>query len=280
MSKNKRFLFLVGLLITSHIYSQSVDSTNSLVQVKAGLSYTSNQSYAGRTDSAKLPVIAPSVSVSAKGFYLKTSGYLNLSKNNSGFDGVSLEPGYEFSKGKWNGSIAYIKNLISDSSNLIIAPIKSSIEFYLENENKIIIPSVGAEYAFSDEGNDFIIYAGLAKLFTLTPEDKEPAVTLEPSLSVSGGTQNFYYSFVKNYAGNSRNRQKRNIAIPQTAKKQSDQFAALDAEFELPVTLSEGKLEWKTTPAFVSAVNLVDGSVETSQSKSYLYISTELVYSF
>lgn len=280
MPKNTRLLLLATLLSTSHIYSQSVDSTTSLVQLKAGISYTSNQTYAGRTDSAKLPVIIPSVSVSAKGFYLKTSGYLNLSKNNTGFDGVSLEPGYEFSKGKWNGSIAYVKNFISDSSNLIIAPIKSSMEFYLENENKIIIPSVGAEYAFSDEGNDFIIYAGLAKLFTLTHQDKEPSLTLEPSLSVSGGTQNFYYSFVKNYAGNSRSKQKRNIPVPQTAKKQSDQFAALDAELELPVTLSEGKLEWKTTPAFVSAVNLVDGSVGTSQSKSYLYISTELVYSF
>jgi len=280
MSKRILLLLLGALVTTSQVHSQSADSANSVLQLKAGLSYTSNQTYAGRTDSAKLPVIVPSVNLSAKGFYLKGSGYVNLSKNNTGFDGVSIEPGYEFSKGKWNGSVAFVKNFISDSSNLIIAPIKSSIEFYLENENKVIIPSVGAEYAFTDEGNDFIIYAGLAKLFTLTHQDKEPSLTLEPSLSVSGGTQNFYYSFVKNYAGNGRNKEKRNIPVSQTAKGKSDQFAALDAEFELPVTLSEGKLEWKTTPAFVSAVNLVDGSVETSQSKSYLYISTELVYSF
>src|SRR5689334_19217985 len=278
MSNNPRACLFVPLLITTHVNSQSVDTTSSLFQVKAGISYISNQTYAGRTDSAKLPVVIPSVSLSAKGFYVKTSGYLNLSKNNNGFDGVSIEPGYEFSKGKWNGSIAYVKNFISDSSNLIIAPIKSSIEFYLENENKFIIPSIGAEYAFSDEGNDFIIYAGLAKLITLTHEDKEPSVSLEPSLSVSGGTQNFYYSFLKNYAGNGK-KGKRNLPIAQTAKKKSDQFAALDAEFELPLTLTEGKLEWKTTPAFVSAVNLVDSSIETPQSKSYLYISTELVYS-
>jgi len=280
MSKKIQLLLLVALIIASSVYSQSGDSTNSTEHVKAGIQYISNQTYAGRTDSARLPVVVPFVKLSAKGFYLKTSGYLNLSKSNSGFDGVSVEPGYQFSKGKWNGSIDFVKNFISDSSNLIIAPIKSSLEFYLENENKIITPSIGAEYAFSTEGNDLIIYAGLSKAFTITHQDKEPSVSLEPSISLSGGTQNFYYSFLKNNAGNSRKKEKRNITVTQITKKRSDQFAALDAEFEMPVTLTEGKLEWKTTPTFVSALNLIDGSFETPQSKSYVYISTELVYSF
>jgi hypothetical protein len=95
----------------------------------------------------RLPVIVPSVNFETRlGFYIKASGYVTLSKHHTGFDGVSIEPGYEFSKGYWNGSISFIKNFISDSSNLIIAPMKASFEFYLENENKIITRRVSRIY--------------------------------------------------------------------------------------------------------------------------------------
>jgi hypothetical protein len=55
-----------------------------------------------------------------------------------------------------------LKILISDSSNLIIAPVKTSLEFYSGNENKIITLCIGSEYLFSKEGNDFIVYGGLS----------------------------------------------------------------------------------------------------------------------
>jgi len=284
MSK-KMLIVIIALLTAYHLYSQSGDSTDKQEKshLKVGIEYTSNQTYAGRTDSLRLPVITPSVDfVTHSGFYVKASGYLNLSKNNQGFDGIGIEPGYEFSKGSWNGSVAFIKNFISDSSNLIIAPVKSSIEFYLDNENKIITPSVGAEYLFSSEGNDFIIYAGLSKSLSLTHADKEPSVILEPSVSVSGGTQNFYYSFLKAYAGNSRIKSKRGtVPLTQTTKQKSKQFAPLDNEFEMPITISKGKFEWKTTPALESPFNLInEGSTGTQAAKSYVYVKTELVFTF
>jgi hypothetical protein len=286
----KRILLIAATLAkVGHTYSQSTDSSNdNKNHIIAGVQYISNQSYLGRTDSLRLPVIVPSVNFETRaGFYIKASGYVNLSRNNQGFDGISIEPGYEFSKGNWNGSISFIKNFISDSSNLIIAPMKASFEFYLENENKIITPSVGAEYIFSNEGNDFIFYAGLAKLITLAKDEKGFSATLEPSVSAGGGTQSFYYSYLKHYAQNGHSKSKgtgqNNNSVPpdQTLKEESQQFGLLTAGFELPISLTKGKLEWKTTPALESPLNLVNEGAEGAQKeKPYWYISSELVYTF
>jgi hypothetical protein len=285
--KKKLFLLFFMLVAVRVIYAQT-DSTDvrDKNHIQAGIGYTSNQTYAGRSDSLRLPVIIPSVNFKTHfGFYIKASGYLNLSKNNKGFDGISIEPGYEFSKHNWDGSIALIKNFISDSSNLIIAPVKTSIEFYLGNENKIITPFMGSEYLFSKEGNDFIAYGGLSKSLTLTKEDKEPSVTLEPSFSLSAGSQNFYYSFLKTFAANShasgRGRSGNNSSVTQTTAEQSKQFTLLSAAFEMPITFTKSKFEWKTTPAWESPLNLVDnGGAGAQKAKSYLYISTGMLFTF
>jgi hypothetical protein len=288
---SNRIIFLaLALGSLCNAYSQSSDSTDEDKKnhFKTGIQYISNQSYAGRTDSLKLPVIIPYASFETHiGFYVKTSGYCNLSTNKKSFDGISIEPGYEFSKNNWNGSISVIKNFISDSSNLIIAPVKASLEFYLENDNKIVTPSVGAEYIFSDEGNDFIFYAGLAKVMNLTSDDKKLSATLEPAISVSGGTQNFYYSFLKNYANNGHGKSRKNSqsnnssSVTEGTKEQSEQFAILSTGLELPIDLTRGKFEWKTTPALESPLNLANEGAEGAQKeKPFFYVSSELVYTF
>jgi len=265
--------------------SDTAEKKNSF---KAGVQYISNQTYLGRTDSLQLPVITPSVNFTIHGgFYIKASGYFNLSKNHKGFDGVSIEPGWEFSKNNLSGSISVDKNFISDSSNLIIAPVKASAEFYLGYETKIVTPFIGSGYLFSKEGNDYFVYGGISRSVTLTKADKEPSVSIEPSFSLSGGTQQFYYSFLKTYAANGRGKGRgRNsgsgsVPVTQTIEEQSKKFALLSAAFEMPITFTENKIEFKIDPAWESPLNLVDNNgAGAQQSKSYFYITVELNYSF
>jgi hypothetical protein len=279
----KKLLILASMFIgVANAYSQSADSTaDKKISFKAGTQFISNQSYLGRTDSMKLPVLIPYVNFETRcGFYVKTSGYINLSGGKTTFDGVSVEPGYEFSKNNWDGSISFTKNFISSNSNLIIAPVKSAIDFYLEKTYKIVTPSIGAEYLFTGEGNDFIFYTGLSKEITIAKYKKDPLVTINPSVNVNGGTQNFYYSFLKNYSGNGHARKsggsKKNNTVPQTTANESQHFQLLSTSFELPVSLTRGKFEWKTTPALELPFNLAG----TDKAKSYFYISSELIYSF
>lgn len=279
-------LLLLFMISTNLVNAQVGDSTDKKkIQLSAGLQFISNQTYAGRTDSLKLPVIIPSFTVkSSSGFFAKMNGYINMSGNNQNFDGISIEPGYEFSKGQWNASFSILKNFINDSSNLIIAPIKTALEFYAGNRNKIINPNLGAEYLFSPEGNDFIVYGGLSKNFLLTAKDKEPAVNIEPSFSLTGGTQTFFYSFIKTYAVNGkkgRGRRNNPPPISQTVATESRKFTLLGVGAEIPVSISAGKFEGKITPAWESPVNLVNsGGAGTQQAKSYVYFTIGLTYNF
>ena len=284
---NKKIILLpLFIFISVLIYSQTESNTQKeKVKFKTGIEFLSNQTYAGRTDSLKLPVLIPSVSLyTPGGFYTKLKGYYNLSSGNSGFDGVSIEPGYEISKEHWDVSFSLIKNFISDSSNLLIAPIKTSLEFYAGNRNPVINPYLGAEYLFTKEGNDFIMYGGLSKNIVLSKKDKEPEVSLEPSFSLTGGTQTFYYSFVKNYAGNGKSKGRGRggnppVVISQTVETESRKFTLLAAEVEFPLSISSGKFECKIVPTWVSPINLVDkGAAGTQQAKSYVYLDIELLF--
>jgi hypothetical protein len=284
-------LLLFSLLISClYSYSQTDSSVQKKVQVKAGLQFISNQTYAGRTDSLKLPVLIPEFNFEfQKGFFINTKGYLNLSGGKTTFDGVSIEPGYEFSKKKWNGSLSVIKNFISDSSNLIIAPVNASLEFYLNKETKIVTPYIGSEYVFSAEGNDFIVYGGLSKNISFSKEEAKTTVDVEPSFGLTAGSQNFYYSFLKSFSSNGQSRGKgkgrgngnsTSTTVTQTAQQQSNQFTLLSTSYELPITVTAHKLKWVTTPTLEMPINLVKTGSGGQGSSSIFYVTTELLFSF
>lgn len=286
-------LLTAWLFFSLHAFCQTDSDDQQKTQAQAGVQFISNQTYAGRTDSLKLPVLIPEFNLNfPKGFFINTKGYINLSGGKTTFDGVSIEPGYALSKKNWNGSLSVIKNFISDSSNLIIAPVNASLEFYLNKETKIITPFVGWEYVFSSEGNDFIAYGGLSKLISFTKEDQKLSVQEEPAVSLTTGTQNFYYSFLKSFSSNGngaarsagRGRGRGNsggsgTGVTQTVQALSKNFSLLSYTVELPLTLSTSTFKWVTTPTLELPVNVVGGSGK-QKSSSLFYISTELLFTF
>ena len=276
------------------VYSQSNEEEKQKTQAQAGVQFISNQTYAGRTDSLKLPVLIPEFNLNfPKGFFVNTKAYLNLSGGKTTFDGVSIEPGYALSKNNWNGSLSVIKNFISDSSNLIIAPVNASIEFYLNKETKFITPYIGWEYVFSSEGNDFIAYGGVSRLISFTKEDKKVSVQEEPAISLTAGSQNFYYSFLKSFSSNGNGASRSagrgrgrgssggtgTTTVTQTVETQSKNFSLLSYAVELPLTVSSSKIKWVTTPTLEVPVNVVSGS-GAQKSASLFYLTTEILFTF
>ena len=291
----KKILVLLSfLLAATYSFSQTDSTEKEKTQISTGLQFISNQTYAGRTDSLKLPVLIPELNLEfSKGFFVNTKGYLNLSGGKTSFDGVSIEPGYEFSKKNWNGSFSVIKNFISDSSNLIIAPVNASLEFYLSKDTKVVTPYIGSEYVFSSEGNDLIVYGGLSKDIMFSKANAKASFDADPSVGVTGGSQNFYYSFLKNYSSNGyaralsrgKGRQARGTTTTTTttsttSKKRSQTFSLLSSSFELPLTLTAGKFKWVTTPSLEMPVNLVQGQSGGQTSSSIFYVTTELLFTF
>jgi hypothetical protein len=290
----KKILVLFSFVFAAiHSYCQADSSGKERTQMSAGLQFISNQTYAGRTDSLKLPVVIPEFNLEfPHGFFINTKGYLNLSGGKTSFDGVSIEPGYEFSKKNWNGSFSVIKNFMSDSSNLIIAPVNASLEFYLNKETKFITPYIGSEYVFSAEGNDLIVYGGLSKNIRLSRTDAKADFDVEPSLGLTGGSQNFYYSFLKSYASNGQSRgsgkgkgrggsgSTTTTSGSSTAQQESKTFSLLSSSFELPFTLTAHTFKWITTPALELPVNLLKGQIGGQSSSAIFYVTTELLFTF
>ncbi|HEY6954820.1 MAG TPA: hypothetical protein VI385_06220 [Flavisolibacter sp.] len=292
----KILVLLYFLLAAVYTYSQTDSTEKEKTQVSAGLQFISNQTYAGRTDSLKLPVLIPEFNLEfAKGFFVNTKGYLNLSGGKTSFDGISIEPGYQFSKNNWNGSFSVIKNFISDSSNLIIAPVNASLEFYLSKDTKVVTPYIGSEYVFSAEGNDFIVYGGLSKDIMFSKPEASTTFDANPSLGVTAGTQNFYYSFLKTYSSNGKTRviskgrgrggsgtttTTTTTTTTRTVKQQSQAFSLLSSSIELPFTLTAGKFKWVTTPSLEMPVNLIQGQSGGQTSSSVFYVTTELLFTF
>ena len=287
-----KLLFICAWLFSAYTFAQQDSSDSKKLQLNGGVQFISNQTYAGRTDSLKLPVLIPGLKlVFQKTFYINTRAYFNLSSGKTSLDGVSIEPGYQFSKNNWDGSFSIIKNFISDSSNLIIAPVNASVEFYLGKETKLINPFIGSEYVFSNEGNDFIIYLGISKNVGFSKANSRIMVNAEPSLSSVAGTQNFYYSYLKSYSSNGNKgggRTKGNsnaaLSIPviaQLVKLQSNSFSLLSTAIELPITASTNGFSFTISPSMEIPVNLISNEASGSQnSSSIIYITAGLLFDF
>jgi len=288
----KKILVLFSLLLAAiYSYSQSDSCETERTHISTGLQFISNQTYAGRTDSLKLPVVIPEFNLEfPHGFFVNTKGYLNLSGGKTSFDGITIEPGYEFSKKNWNGSFSVIKNFMSDSSNLIIAPVNASLEFYLNKETKVVTPYIGSEYVFSAEGNDLILYGGFSKDIRFSKADAKANFDVEPSVGLTAGSQNFYYSFLKKYApngqsrgsskGKSRGSSGSTTTTSSTAKQESNTFSLLSSSFEMPFTVTAHKFKWITTPALELPVNLLQGESGGQSSSAIFYLTTELLFTF
>jgi hypothetical protein len=291
----KTVVLITFLLATIYCYCQPDSAEQGQMHMQAGLQFISNQTYAGRTDSLELPLLIPEFNLQfGKGFFVNTKGYVNMSGGKTSFDGVTIEPGWEFSTNNWNGSFSVIKNFMSDSSNLIIAPVNTSLELYLNKETKIVTPYIGSEYVFSAEGNDLIVYGGLSKNIIFSKDDAKTSVNAEPAIGVTAGSQNFYYSFLKSYAGNGQSRGKGNsvgrgrgnggngstTTASSTAQQQSQTFSLLSSSFELPFTVTAHKFKWSITPALEMPVNLLQATTGGQTSSSVFYITSELLFNF
>jgi len=70
------------------------------------------------------------------GVFIKASGYVNLTRNNKGFDGISIEPGYEFSKGTWNGVFRSSRISSVTVATQLLLPSKLPLNFIWKMKTK------------------------------------------------------------------------------------------------------------------------------------------------
>src|SRR6516164_3753823 len=113
-------IFYSGESIFAQSSSPSPGAEPPKTHLDAEFKYLSNQVYLGRRDSAALPYYIPTISYFHKsGLYASAS--LNYLKNSavSRIDLVTLEAGYDFTKGKYEGKLSFTEFFYNSQSTSV-----------------------------------------------------------------------------------------------------------------------------------------------------------------
>jgi hypothetical protein len=234
-------------------------------RLEGGISYLNNDVYLGRKDSSILPYFIPALSYYHKsGLYFSAS--LNYLKNaeSSRVDLVTLEGGYIFTKGKYDGQLNISKLIYNSQSTLVSSEIKASAGFQNGFDFGFIKTTLNLGLEFGTK-TDYSGSFGLEHGFTGFHEKLE----FTPTFCMNAGTQNFYDNYYKNkrYSNrkNGRGAGNAGTAVIGSLVNPSN-FKILDYEASVPFSYTIKKLVINFTPTYAIPVNPALINVQTSQS--------------
>lgn len=270
-----------GKMTTDHPKdTTTVNNNNKVIVLNPGFTYISNLTYAGRKNVTGTPVLTPYFNlISTKGFFLSATGYINATKNAWSVDGAGITPGYSFDISKhFNGFISGTKYFLSDSSSLILASMKGSIDGGLNYTPKLINIGVTLDYIFSKQ-QDFLAGLNISKDISI-PVFSSGTLKISPTAAFTAGTQSFFETYYKNVitkkrvarsngnllggllGGGSSSPDSSVVTSVFTQKQEQEvrTFNALDISFYIPVNVHYGKFLFNFTPNIIFPFNQVDPS--------------------
>jgi len=220
---------------------------------QGGINYLSNNVYLGRKDTVNMPYITGTV-----GYYHKSGLYLNgsvsyLPNSDPGrIDLVTVEGGYHFKTGKFEGQATAAKFFFNSLSNNVKAELKGAVSFLGAYDLSFIKPVITPMLNISNK-LDFTLTTGLEHTFY--SEDNDFDIT--PTINMNGSTQNYYSSYYKDRKFKVK---KKKVTVVEKGTVtgvvlDASQFKILDYEFTLPVNYVYKKFTFNFTPTYAIPVN-------------------------
>lgn len=200
-----KYLFIIStLLISSYCFAQTdSNSTNpedSIPKAKNTLTlaavYANNASYFGQRPEETTPYAALAATYQLKsGFYLTGLAYKILTEKNPDISAANIGAGvnWKFNK-KLSGDLRFTHSFYPALSPLLQSVNTENINLGLKH-NGWLETSLSGDYAFG-KTNDVFITAGIAKDINLFSIGAKDLVSIKPFVSIVGGTQRFYNSYV------------------------------------------------------------------------------------
>jgi len=233
------------------------DSIGKLIPIKsyfqASVSYLSNNVYLGRKDTAATPYITPTF-----GYYHKSGLYANASASylaaagESRIDLVTLEAGYSFKAGKFDGQASGAKFWFNSASYNIRSELKGSLSFFGAYDFGFIKPTLTPMLNIGNK-LDFALTMGAEHTFYLAND----AVDITPTVNANASTENFYNSYYK-VRKFSVKRKGANVKVKGTQSGEvlnSAEFKLLDYEFTMPINYTIKKFTLNFSPVYAVPVN-------------------------
>ena len=169
--------------------------------ILADVSFINDNVFMGRRDSIASPYIFPSIGYYDKsGIFGDISASYLTSSSESRFDLFLLRAGYLFTSNNWSGGISGNAYFFNDESYNVQSEMTSGITGLIGYDLKAIEVSVTASSFFnSGNGVDFFGTLMLDRTFKFADSN----LLINPSISLSAGTQNFYEAYYQsNRLGN------------------------------------------------------------------------------
>jgi hypothetical protein len=232
---------------------------------ETGISYQNNDVYFGRKDSSALPYFIPVLSYYNKsGIYF--SAFINYlsSADASRVDAITVEGGYIFHTGNYDGQVNISKFIYNRQSTSVSSEIQASAGYQNGYDFGIIKTFLNLGLDFGPQ-IDYSASLGLEHGFSILHDKAE----FTPGICVNAGTQNFYNNYYENkrYSNSGKGKSTGNTGetIMGSVVNPSN-FKILDYEASIPFTYNIQKLAIHFTPTYAMPVNpsLID--VNTKQS--------------
>ncbi len=200
----KYLFFIIPILANSFCFAQtdsfSASNTDSIPARKNSLTlaavYANNAAYYGQRPEETTPYAALSATYQLKsGFYLSGLAYKILTEKNREISAANIGAGiaWKFNQ-KLSGDLRYTHSFYPAQSPLLQSVNKENISFGLTH-NSWLETTLSGDYAFG-KTNDFFITAGIAKDIPLFSIGNKDIVSIKPFISVVGGTQRYYNTYV------------------------------------------------------------------------------------
>ena len=244
----------------------------------ASLSYGTNSSFFGRTQTTRFPYVAGELTYKSRvGIWGSVVSY-NLLNTTSFVDETDLSVGWDGDLSKTvDASVSYSHFLFAANSPLVKSSVNNSIDSYLGWDWGYVYSRLNAAYLFG-ETNDFFLVLDNSRNFEIervfTPRGY---LSIEPRVSLTAGTQRF--------AETSLEQQKLRGNAPRTTPGRGNgggagttvtttptRFRALNYELRVPVTYSLGALSLQVAWRYAVPVNLLPDDVSVARS----YFTTSL----
>ncbi|GAA4055056.1 hypothetical protein GCM10022409_47760 [Hymenobacter glaciei] len=236
----------------------------------AALSYGSNSSFFGRTQTTRYPYTAGELTYKSRfGVWGSAVGY-NLLNTTSFVDETDLSAGWDgdISK-KVDASVSYSRFLFAANSPLVKSSVNNSLDGYLGWDWGYVYSRLNAAYLFGDTDDFFLVLDNSRNFEFEKVFSPKGYVAVEPRVSLTTGTQRFSETSLVQQArrGNSPGRGK-------SVTTSTTRLEVLNYELRVPVTYSLGVVSVQVAWRYSVPVNLLPDDV--SGARSYFTSSLSL----
>ena len=231
---------------------------------ETSFNYQSNDVYLGRKDSSVLPYFIPEFSYYHKsGIFVSASLYYLKNQTISRIDLVTIDAGYLFTAGHYEGQFTFSKYFYNSQSTSVTAALSASAEYQNSYDLGFIKTTFTGTLNIGKK-LDFAGEFGLEHRFSLIDDKLE----VTPTFNVAASTQNFYSDYYKSR----RYTIKRKGVAGQTALENisgtvlnASSFKILAYESSIPIEYNIGECAISFIPAYSMPVNPALINIQTTK---------------